>query len=124
MLKKIECFSMLIMLILIAYCCKNVPKGSEFKLFDETPVLINELKIPRTDFKFALYFIPSNASSQEYIQIRKIYKDQKAEVLENYERYNAGKMFLEDLKSIKIALVDTLVSGEIKYDTIYINIDH
>ena len=43
--------------------------------------------MPNRNFKIGIYYLPSNATSQDYIQVRKI-EDGVENVIENFERYD------------------------------------
>ncbi|MDX2072692.1 MAG: hypothetical protein SFV55_29930 [Haliscomenobacter sp.] len=60
---------------------------SNFTLFDNEFEVIESIKVPDKDYILKIYHIPSNATSQSYIQIRKI-ENGIEDVLENYERFN------------------------------------
>ncbi len=62
-------------------------KVSTFSIFDDEIKLVKEIKIPSKNYIINVYYIPSNASSQAYIQIRKKTNGIE-EVLESFERYN------------------------------------
>ncbi len=60
---------------------------SNFDLFEDEIILIEEIQIPNKNYSLKMYNIPSNATLESSIQIRKICNG-KEEVLNNYTRYN------------------------------------
>jgi len=63
-----------------------------FSLFDDEFKVIKQIDVPNKKYFLRIYYIPSNASSQSYIQVRKI-ENGVEEVLESYERYNYLKRY-------------------------------
>lgn len=99
----------LIGLGIIAVCAVGyvIYTFSTFTLFNADFKVIEEVKVPNETDKLKIYYIPSNASSQSYIQIRKI-KNGVEEVLQSYERFN----FLNEYEiigqdTIKLVISDT-----------------
>lgn len=97
--------------IFITISCSKDPKKlvfPNFSIFEEFPILIAKLDVPNQNYKIELYHIPSNASSQDYIQVRIVYSESTFKVIKNYKRYNFGKLnFITDT-SMQIMLIDTL----------------
>ena len=48
---------------------------------------MSKINVPNRNFKVGIYYLPSNATSQDYIQVRKI-EDGVENVIENFERYD------------------------------------
>ena len=65
----------------------GIYKLSTFTIFDEEFKVIETISIPNKNYTIKIYHIPSNASSQSYIQIRKS-ENGVEEVLQNYDRYD------------------------------------
>lgn len=65
----------------------GIYKLSTFAIFDEEFKVIETISIPNKNYTIKIYHIPSNASSQSYIQIRKS-ENGVEEVLQNYDRYD------------------------------------
>lgn len=65
----------------------SVYQLSIFSIFGDEFKVIESIKIPDRSYILKIYHIPSNASSQSYIQVRKI-KNATEEVLESYERFD------------------------------------
>lgn len=65
----------------------GIYKLSTFTLFDDEFKVVESIKIPDRSYTIKIYHIPSNASSQSYIQIRKI-ENGVEKVLESYERFD------------------------------------
>lgn len=81
----------------------GIYKISTFTLFDDEFKVIESIKIPDRNYIIKIYHIPSNASSQSYIQIRKI-ENGIEEVLESYERFD----HLDSYSLVKDTLVLTI----------------
>lgn len=62
-------------------------KFSTFSIFDDEFEMIENFRVPNKNYSLRIYFIPSNASSQSYIQVRK-FENNIEEVLQSYERFN------------------------------------
>lgn len=62
-------------------------KLSTFSIFDDEFKIIENFRVPNKNYSLRIYFIPSNASSQSYIQVRK-FENNIEEVLQSYERFN------------------------------------
>ena len=65
-------------------------KISTFEIFDDEICLLKEFQIQGENYQLRIYSIPSNATIQSAIQIRK-YNDGVEEVLKSYEKYNELK---------------------------------
>lgn len=91
----------------LALACYGVYKFATFSLFDDDLTLVEEIELDNKDYSIKIYYIPSDATIQSSIQIRKV-KDGIEEVLQDYERYN----FLESHKvkndSLFIVINDTM----------------
>jgi len=55
----------------------RIYKLSTFAIFDEEFKIIETISIPNKNYTIRIYHIPSNASSQSYIQISKLSNHQK-----------------------------------------------
>lgn len=62
-------------------------KLSNFTLFDDEFEVMESIRILGKGYILKIYHIPPNATSQSYIQIRKV-ENGVEEVLKNYERFN------------------------------------
>lgn len=60
---------------------------STFSLFEEEIKVIKEIRVPNKKYLLRVYYIPSNATTQSYIQVRKVEKNTEF-VLQSYERFN------------------------------------
>lgn len=96
-------------------------KISTFSLFDSENTEITEITIPNKDYKLKLYHVPSNATSQSYIQVRKI-ENEKEYVLRNYERYNYVVSHAIKNETLELVLKDT-AAVNIKVDTVYVKLE-
>lgn len=77
----------ILMIVLISIVLYLGYRAASFQLFDTNFIELESIEIPNKDYNIQLYLIPSNASSQNYIQVRKI-KHNVVDVIANYERYN------------------------------------
>jgi hypothetical protein len=95
----------------------NIFQGDE-------PKLLDKLNLEKRNFDLSVYYIPSNATSQNYIQIRKVFNDKHEEVYKNYERYQG----IKELKTVNDTLVRIIILDTMSYkprvDTMIINILH
>lgn len=86
-----------------------------FKLFEESEIkLLEELKVPNRNYKVRLYYIPSNATNQSYIQVRAI-KDNEEKILESYVRVNYLDNFeILNNDTLKLFIQDTLLNSKVE----------
>ena len=77
----------------------------------DEPKLLGSLNIEKRNFNISVYYIPSNATSQSYVQIRKIYKDKREEVYKNLERYQG----ISKIKIVNDSLFSIIVLDTISY---------
>jgi hypothetical protein len=61
--------------------------NSSFELFADQPILLKSIPTTSKSSQINLYHIPSNATSQDYIQARKVSENGKEQVIANFERY-------------------------------------
>lgn len=90
-----------------------------FDLFENENKVIKEIQIPANRNTIRIYYIPSNATTECYIQVRKI-ENGKEEILKSFERYN----FLDDYTligpdSVRLILRDTSFTNSI-IDTVVV----
>ncbi len=82
-------------------------KLSTLTLFDSDFKVIEEVKVPNKAYKLKIYYIPSNASSQSYIQVRK-FENGIEEVLQSYERFNyLNEYEIVGQNTLKLIISDT-----------------
>ena len=78
-----------------------------FKLFDVEITKVQEIDVPNKSYKLGLFYLPSNATSQSYIQVKQL-DNAEGVILKNYERYN----FIKDYKvyndTLRLILCDTI----------------
>ena len=93
-------------IVIIIAISIGIYKLSTFSLFDDEFKVLEQVNIPNKEYKLKIYYIPSNASSQSYIQIRKI-ENRVEEVLVSYERFNYLKNYELTKDSIILFVSDT-----------------
>lgn len=92
----------------------GIYKLSTFTLFDDEFKVVESIKIPDKNYAIKIYHIPSNASSQSYIQIRKI-EDGVEEVLESYERFDHLDSYSLEKNTLVLTISDLALSkSEVK----------
>lgn len=96
--------------LLVAY---GVYELSVFSIFDEDFKVIETISVPNKNYLLKVYYIPSNATSQSYIQVRKI-ENGIEEVLESYERYN----YLESFEIMKNDTINLTISDTSQLNTV------
>ena len=98
----------LILLVFVIY------KLSTFTLFDNEFKVVESIQVPDKNYTIKIYHIPSNSSSQSYIQIRKI-ENGVEEVLENYERFDHLDSYFIKKDTLIITISDLVLSkSEVK----------
>ncbi|MFM9949538.1 MAG: hypothetical protein ACKV1O_16490 [Saprospiraceae bacterium] len=90
----------------------GIYKLANFSIFDDEFKVIEQIDIPNKEYSLKIHYIPSNASSQSYIQIRKFEKNVE-EVLESYERYN----YLNEYEIIGQDTLSLLISDTSRINT-------
>lgn len=116
-MKKVLIWVLLVVLTLMIYIFYKL---STFTLFDVEFTVLQTIEIPQKDYKLRIYSIPPNATSQSYVQIRKV-ENEAEEVIANFERYNDVKNYNINGDSISFILVDTS-SVKVKLDTMSIKL--
>lgn len=87
----------------------GIYKLSTFALFDDEFMVVENIKVPDKNYAIKIYHIPSNASSQSYIQIRKI-EDGVEEVLESYERFDHLNSYYLKKDTLVLTISDIALS--------------
>lgn len=90
-----------------------------FSLFDESDIA----KIADIEFSdkiYRIYYVPSNATSQSYIQVRSIRGDSEY-VLKSFERYNYVNDYALVNDTLRLVLSDT-ISYDQTADTLLIDL--
>lgn len=87
---------------------------------EDKPLIIKILTLPKREYALIFYYIPSNATSQNYVQIRKKYNENREEVFKNYERYQgiSEYKFVND-SLLRIVILDTMSYIQRK-DTVFV----
>jgi len=99
------------MVILLVF---SIYELSTFTLFDDEFKVVESVKVPDKNYTIKIYHIPSNASSQSYIQIRKI-EDGVEEVLESYERFDHLDSYSLEKDTLVLTISDLAFSkSEVK----------
>ena len=92
-----------------------------FSIFDVEIKEISMVDVPNKNFKIGIYYLPSNATSQDYIQVRKIENDVE-HVIENFEKYNfVVKSDLMGDSVLSLILKDSIMNV-VKQDTFFIKL--
>ncbi|GAB3927788.1 hypothetical protein GCM10028804_33480 [Larkinella terrae] len=89
-------------------------------MFDEKPIKIAQFK--HKEASFGIYYIPSNATQQEYIQIRKILFRDNFKVLSNFERYQILSSYKLIDDTLQLVLTDT-ASYKPRQDTLKVRVE-
>ncbi len=84
----------------------GIYKISTFRIFDDEIKVIEEFRPPNKDYTIRLYYVPSNATTQSYIQVRKI-ESNIEEVLKSYERFNHLESYSLNRDTLIITVSDT-----------------
>lgn len=85
----------------------GVYKLLTFQLFDSEIEKLEVIDIPEKDYSISIYYVPSDATIQSSIQVRKM-QNGVVEVLENYERFNFLNSFkLLNKDTLKLIVSDT-----------------
>ena len=82
-------------------------KMATFSLFESEVKRLVEFDVPQQDYKLRVYHVPSNATMLDYIQVRK-FKNNKEDILENYERYDSLVSYLLSDTSLELRIINTV----------------
>jgi hypothetical protein len=89
---------------------------------EDKPLKMKTLLLNGKEYDLDFYYVPSNATSQSYVQLRKKYKNGKDIIFENYERYQGvGKCKFMNDTTVMIPLLDTM-SYVPRNDTVFVNL--
>jgi hypothetical protein len=81
---------------------------TSFGLFDDDkPIELTRFHSGSSAFEFAINYIPSNATRQDYISVQQIYTGGSVRPLMNFERYQILKSYQIIGDSLQIVLADT-----------------
>jgi len=117
-MKKKSLFSIIGLVAIVVFIV--IYAMSTFSLFDLDMKKIAEIKVPNKNCKISIIYIPSNVTSQNYIQVRKIEDDIEI-VLENFERYD--KLVWSELQGDSLLRLVLKNTKTIKQDTVIITLD-
>ncbi|WP_212003250.1 hypothetical protein [Chitinophaga sp. HK235] len=107
----------LIILVLFFLCsCNNVIDIKEKE--------VKVINVPNKNYRLRIVQLPSNATIQSSIQVRKFYKNKEDEkVLQDYERYNSvDTVHLRNDSTLVMVVRDTISYLGEKPDTMFLNI--
>ena len=86
----------------------------------DKPLIIKSLNLKNRGYNLRFYYIPSNATNQSYVQLRKTFNENREEVYQNFERYQGvGESTLVKDSVLRVVLLDTM-SYRHRKDTIFI----
>jgi hypothetical protein len=89
-----------------------------FEIFEVELKEIATLQVQNRSYKIGLFYLPSNASSQSYIQIRNLNTDS---VLQSYIRFNFVNEYRINKDILRLVLSDTSFAFQ-KPDTVYLKL--
>ncbi len=106
-MKKRNRLGMILLTILFVAVAFVIYKMLTFSLFDVEVKRLVEFDVPEQDYKLRVYHVPSNATSLDYIQVRK-FENNIEDVLENYERYDSLVSYLLSDTSLELRVINTV----------------
>lgn len=74
-------------MIVIFFSLILVYEIGNFRLFDIQLIILQDLPVSNRQYRLRICYLPSNASSQSYIQVRKYTRDYE-EIIDSFEKYN------------------------------------
>ncbi|GAB3891891.1 hypothetical protein GCM10028803_04160 [Larkinella knui] len=108
-----------VVILVVASSVLFIFQGS-FTLFDEEPIEITQFNYNKASF--AIYYISSNATQQDYIQIRRILLKGNFKVLTSFERYQILSSYKLFNDTLQLVLSDTS-SYKPRQDTLKVRIE-
>lgn len=111
-------FKIILVSIIILVLGYLTYKVATFEIFEVELNEIAVIQLPDRSYGIGLYFLPSNASSQSYIQIRNLNTDT---VLQSYERFNFVNEYKINKDILRLVLSDTSLAFR-KPDTFYLKL--
>jgi len=110
----------IIVVIVFGIVCFFAYEFAGFTMFDVKIEKITEIKVPNKFYRIGLYYLPGNATSQDYIQVKRL--GNRDTVLQNYERYNfvSDYRIIDDI-NLRLILRDTTFSDR-KADTVFLKL--
>ncbi|MBO0934103.1 hypothetical protein [Fibrella aquatilis] len=115
--KKMLLIAVLILLAIAVYI------AADFELFDNAPLELTRFKRVNSKNDVAVCYIPSNATQQEYIQVRKIISNNSFVIIKSFERYQSIGQHKWSGDTLQIVLLDT-ASYKPRKDTASLVIDN
>ncbi|MBE9599487.1 hypothetical protein [Pedobacter sp. MC2016-24] len=94
---------------------------STFSLFNESNSQLTEIAVPHRDYRLRVSFVPSNATSQDFIQVKKI-EGETESVIYNYERYDTVVSYNIKGNMLRLILKNKHLNDKIQ-DTVYLKLD-
>lgn len=91
--------------IIVFYTCYRL---FNFQFFDDEVQQLERIEVLGEAFDLGIYQVPSNATVQGSIQIRKLYNDGVQETVGNYIRYNYMTHFELLENELLLVLQDTI----------------
>ncbi len=119
-MKRRNRLGLILLAIVLVIAAFVIYKMSTFSLFDNEVKRLAEFDVPEQDYKLRVYHVPSNATSLDYIQVRK-FKNNKEDVLENYERYDSLVSYLLSDTVLELRMINT-VQMKPKTDTLILKL--
>lgn len=110
---KVKIILLSIIILVLGYLTYKI---ATFEIFEVELNEIAVIEIPNRSYKIGLYFLPTNASSQSCIQIRKLNTDT---VLRSYERFNFVEEYKLSNDTLRLVITDSSSFLERKFDTAY-----
>lgn len=107
--------------LVIVLVTLGIYKMLTFSLFDDPITNLEEIGVPNRDYKLRIYHVPSNATSQDYIQVRKI-KDGHETVMGSFERYDSLISYSLTNTVLELRLKNT-TSNRSKVDSVYLQLE-
>jgi hypothetical protein len=111
----------LIFIVPVLICCLSLIRCTN--ILDTKERELSVIDVPNKDYKLRVVYIPSNATIQSSIQIRKFQGRGTEELLQDYERYNyVDTLYLQNDTTFLIILRDTISYLGNKPDTMIIKL--
>ena len=78
-------FIIIVVIIVMSFC---IWKMASFKMFDVEDISLSKIPVKGQGFSIGVNYVSTGATTEDVIQVRKLYNNGKVEVVKNINEYN------------------------------------